>query len=208
MSKYHVPLMPNAIYHLFSRAIGNEKLFFSNENYYYFLQLLAKYILPVVDILAYSLLPNHFHLLIKIKDQEQIQAYYSQLKQVKEPLTEKQVSKFIMQQFSNWLNAYAKAFNKKYNRKGALFIDYIKRSEAKTDNDITAFILYVHKNAVHYGYAGKIGDWYFDSYQAIIGNKPTLLNRAFCIDWFGGINPFILFHQQPIELKNISVADL
>ncbi|MCF3109969.1 hypothetical protein LL912_14400 [Niabella sp. CC-SYL272] len=33
---------------------------------------------------------------------------------------------FVMQQFSNWLNGYAKAFNKRYRRMGGLFMDYIK----------------------------------------------------------------------------------
>ena len=73
-----------------------------------------------------------------------------------------------MEQFSNWMNGYTKAFNKMYDRKGGLFIDYMKRTEAETDADITSFIFYIHKNAVHHGLSKKIGDWSFDSYQSIL----------------------------------------
>lgn len=201
MSKYHIPLMPATIYHVFNRAVGSEKLFLNQENYRYFLVLFSRYILPVADLLAYTLLPNHFHLLIKVNSREQILAHYHTLKMSDAPITEQVLLAFIMKQFSNWLNAYAKAFNKMYHRKGSLFIDYLKRSEAKTDSDITAFIFYIHKNAVHHGLTLHIGKWSFDSYQAIISNKPTYINRSFCINWFGGLEAFIRFHQQPVHIK-------
>lgn len=204
MSKYHTPLMPGTIYHLFNRAIGNEKLFLSQENYRYFLLLLNRYILPVAEVFAYSLLPNHFHLLVRINNRKQIQSHYNKLKMSNSTLTDEALMKFIMKQFSNCFNAYVKTFNKMYKRKGALFIDYLKRSEAKTDSDISAFIFYIHKNAVHHGLTPYIGKWDFDSYRTIISNSPTHLNRSFCINWFGSVEAFILFHQQPVQLKNAS----
>ncbi|MFD2919015.1 transposase [Terrimonas rubra] len=201
MSKYHIPLMPGTIYHVFNRAVGSEKLFLNQENYRYFLVLLNRYILPVADLLAYALLPNHFHLLVRLNSREQILSHYHKLKMSDAPITNQVLLAFIMKQFSNWLNAYAKAFNKMYHRKGSLFIDYLKRCEAKTDSDITAFIFYIHKNAVHHGLTSHIGQWSFDSYQAIISDKPTCINRSFCINWFGGLEAFISFHQQPVQIK-------
>ncbi len=66
MPNYHIPLQPGESYHLFSRAIGNEKLFLTDNNYNYFLQKLRQHVLPVSEIYTYSLLPNHFHLLVRI----------------------------------------------------------------------------------------------------------------------------------------------
>ena len=64
---YYEPLVADNIYHIFSRAVGNEKLFFHDDDYRLFLEKFDKYISPVADIFSWSLLPNHFHFLIQIK---------------------------------------------------------------------------------------------------------------------------------------------
>lgn len=207
MKNYHVPLQPGCCYHLFSRAIGNEKLFLSPGNYSYFLNRLHQHILPIDDLFTYSLLPNHFHLLVSIKRLEEIIKHYEIVKMKTYSLTEINLPDFIMERFSNWLNGYTKAFNKMYNRKGALFIDFIKRSEVKKDSDFTSFLFYVHKNAVHHGITKKIGLWPHDAYNTLIDNAPTLLLRNEVLDWFGSIAQFIKFHQQPVALKSIDFLE-
>jgi REP element-mobilizing transposase RayT len=201
MNKQHIPLLPSNFYHLFNRAVGNEKLFREDENYRYCLAKMKQHILPVADLFAYSLLPNHFHLLVRVKPEERIRDFFEVKKG--NPFDEKanDLSDFIMEQFSNWLNGYTKAFNKMYDRKGGLFIDYMKRTEAETDSDVTSFIFYIHKNAVHHGLKKRIGEWLFDSYAAILSEKPTALMRNEMIEWFGSKQSFIDFHNQPVNLK-------
>ncbi|MCJ7934603.1 MAG: transposase [Chryseobacterium sp.] len=99
------------VYHIYSHAVGKDLIFREDENYQYFLNKLLKYIIPVADIYAYCLLPNHFHLLLRFKDVNENE------------------HKYLMKPFSNLLNAYAKAYNKRYNRKGALFLDFLKRKK-------------------------------------------------------------------------------
>ena len=67
MPDYHIPLLPDKTYHIFSRAIGKEKLFLEDENHKFFLRKYKLHISPVADTFAYTLLPNHFHFLIRIK---------------------------------------------------------------------------------------------------------------------------------------------
>lgn len=67
---YHQNLESNNEYHLFSRAIGDEKLFRTTENYKYFLQKLKHHTDSVCKLYAYALLPNHFHLVVKIEDEK------------------------------------------------------------------------------------------------------------------------------------------
>ena len=112
------------------------------------------------------------------------------------------ISDFIMEQFSNCLNGYAKAFNKMYDRQGALFLDYLKRSIAFDDHDITSFIFYIHKNAVHHRLRNKIGEWEYDGYRAIISHGNTDLARHQVIEWFGTVKQFIQYHKQPVDLKH------
>ena len=48
-----------------------EKIFYEERNYQYFLKLYARYIEPVADTYAYCLLSNHFHFSLYIKTKEE-----------------------------------------------------------------------------------------------------------------------------------------
>ncbi|MBL7066456.1 MAG: hypothetical protein ISS29_01165 [Candidatus Marinimicrobia bacterium] len=58
----------NQFYHVYNRANGEDKLFYTDANYLYFLAKLNSYISTFVEIYAYCLIPNHFHLPVKVKD--------------------------------------------------------------------------------------------------------------------------------------------
>ena len=117
---YHQQLMPNHTYHLFSRAVGNEKLFLVSENYLFFLQKLKHHTSSSCKIYCYSLLPNHFHLMVKIGDEATIIKHFEDVKKVGFQHLQHDICDFIMERFSNLLNSYTKAFNKMHKRKGAL----------------------------------------------------------------------------------------
>ena len=205
MDKYHSPLVADNYYHVFNRAIGREKLFISTDDYEYFLQKLKCHTLPVADIFAYSLLPNHFHLVMRINSQDILAAHFQSKKRKPFDALTHDISDFNMERFSNWLNGYTKFFNNKYDRKGGLFIDYTKRIEAKSDADITSFILYTHQNAVHHRLRKEIGQWPYDSYQEILGRGPTFLMRTEMIEWFGSAQRFEEFHKQPVHPRTYKI---
>src|SRR5690606_2032290 len=100
------------------------------------------------------------------------------------------------------LNSYTKSFNKRFNRRGALFIDYLRRIEVNSDNQFGATIFYIHKNPVHHGYCNNIKDWRWSSYQEFINDSTTILLRDEVLNWFGNKERYIEFHQQPVYLKN------
>jgi putative transposase len=108
MPEYKASLVCNEYYHIFNRAVGNEKIFIIEENYRYFLQLFEKYIVPLADTLCYCLLPNHFHFFICTKEQEVINKRMEHL-QYRHAGSENQSPKFILQQFGNFFNALYKS---------------------------------------------------------------------------------------------------
>ena len=67
--KIKPPIIAGIYYHIFNRGINRQAVFFTEDNYFYFLSLIRKYCINHMHILAYSLLPNHFHLIVKIKDE-------------------------------------------------------------------------------------------------------------------------------------------
>lgn len=204
MANYHIPLLPDNTYHIFSRAIGAEKLFLEYDNYRFFLHKYKQHITPIADTFAYNLLPNHFHLLLRIKNIINIEEHFS-LKKRKQDFTLEKVPEFIMERFGNFLNSYTKAFNKVNNRKGGLFMDTLRRVEIKNDNDFANEIFYVYKNAVHHQYVSRIEEWIWSSYHSILSNAPTLLLRDEILEWFGGKEQFIRFHQQTIYPKENTI---
>jgi len=51
------------IYHIYNQGNNRQRIFFKRENYLFFLEKIKNHVLPYADILAYCLMPNHFHLM-------------------------------------------------------------------------------------------------------------------------------------------------
>ncbi len=67
-------LHPDSSYHIFNHANGFENTFRSKANFGYFLEKYRKYIAPIAETYAYCLMPNHFHLVIRIRKRQTIEA--------------------------------------------------------------------------------------------------------------------------------------
>ena len=187
---------------MFSRAVGFEKLFREDENYRYFLQKLLEHVLPVCSIWAYCLLPNHFHLLVEIHEEPILRQAFEKAKKNK-TYQEEILPDFIMERFSNFLNSYTKAFNKRYCRKGSLFLDYIRRVDIERDSQFSNCIFYIHKNPVHHGLTMSIESWKWSSYQSILFQADDFMEKEKVLDWYGGEQGFVEYHAQPIPLKDM-----
>ena len=108
---------------------------------------------------------------------------------------------FIMKKFSNFLNSYAKAYNKMYDRKGSLFMDYLRRIEINPGDQFCDAVFNIHNNPVHHDYTGRIEDWPWSSYKILLSNSSTDLLRKEVMDSFGGKDQFIKYHQWLIAVK-------
>ena len=176
------PLTPSHYYHFYNRGNNKENIFVEEDNYLYFLRLIKKYLLATVDIYSYCLLPNHFHLLLRIKDDE---ALPEELRNGKTT---------VHQAFSNLFNAYSKAFNKKYARTGSLFQKHPKRIRIKDEVYLRNLIVYINTNPDHHNIA-DFSTYTFSSYQALISSKPTLLKRDQVIGLFDDVENFSYVHR-------------
>ncbi|KJF44218.1 transposase [Draconibacterium sediminis] len=128
--KTKTPLLGGGYYHLFNRGINREKIFFTTPNYHYFLLLIERYLMHYMDILAYCLLPNHFHLIVKIKDEVEAGAV-SESKIQPRPLlqNEEEIGKLASKQLGRLFTSYAMAINKQENGVSNLFDPKFKRLE-------------------------------------------------------------------------------
>lgn len=209
-------LQPDVYYHIYNRANGSEKLFLQDEHYRYFLKRYKELVVPVVHSLAYCLMPNHFHFLVRIKSQEKIEKLMvlkaeksknSKTLRGYETLAElerqERISRFISQQWAHFFNGYTQAFNKDQNRMGSLFMRNYKRKVVKDEDYLRKLIHYVHYNPVKAGLTSDLEAWKFSSYKTILSGSPTILEREEVISFFDDIENFRYCHNMPPKISGI-----
>jgi REP element-mobilizing transposase RayT len=185
------PLEYGKYYHIYNRGINGESIFLTKDNYQHFLKLYDKYIEPIAEIYAWCLMKNHFHFLVRIKEEEKISI------EVKNP------ERLISQKFSNLFNAYSKAFNKRENRHGTLFERPFRRKNVTNDDYFRKLIIYIHMNPVHHNFVEQCFDYPWSSYLSIISNKPSRLKRGDVLGYFDDKANFIIVHQQKNDNFNL-----
>jgi len=165
-----------SLYHVYNRGNNKQTIFFRKENYPYFLDKVRKYIQPNADILAWCLMPNHFHFLIHAND-------YS-VRLVKElPLK----INALTEGFRLLLSSYTQGINKQEKRTGNLFQQKTQLkniSDGQRNYGHTAFH-YIHQNPIQAGLTEKLEDWEYSSYREYAGSGSTdLCNRTMAYSLF------------------------
>ncbi len=190
-------MQAGAIFHIYNHANGFENLFIEHKNYYFFLEKVEKYILPIANIYAYCLMPNHFHLMVKINAEETL---IEQWTKDADPhiLTSKQVENKISKCFSNLFSSYAQSFNKLYKRRGSLFIPSMKTACVDSHEYFINLVKYIHTNPVYHGFTQHLTDWEHHSFMYYQYKIPSNFSSKEVIDAFGGWHAFMQFHDQPI----------
>lgn len=158
---------PGHTYHVYNQGNNRQQLFFDSENYLYFLEKIRKGFLPYCDILAWCLMPNHFHILITINRDYVCENVIQNTEKIINPLN-RQIG--IIQ------SSYTKGINKRYGRSGSLFR---QKSKAKnlTEQDIDKIdtavncFFYIHQNPLKAGLVEKLEDWEFSSFKDYIGMR-------------------------------------
>lgn len=150
------PLQAGSYYHIFNRGINHHAIFFEERNYYYFLQLLKKNLLDYVDVLAYCLLPNHFHLIIKAKEETEAPVNKDPIPSSDRLLEKDIIGKLISDQFRKMFISYTQAINKQENRDGALMLSKFKRVEITQHEYLEYAIFYTLYNPEKHGIVKRL----------------------------------------------------
>jgi len=191
-------MVPGKIYHVYNRANGWEKLFSEGENFIFFLRRFSVYVWPVAQLYAYCLAPNHFHLVIRIRDEVVLSDYFELAARENEQKSN-YLSGKVSKAFSNLFSSYAQAYNKVYGRKGSLFMQNMRVEEIYNEEALCKVIHYIHANAVLHGLVKKKEDWPFSSFTYFLRQEPGMLAREYVLGLFGGIEKFLQYHEQPVD---------
>lgn len=217
------PLVPAATYHIFNHANGFENVFHQEENYRFFLEKYRLYISPVAETFAYCLMPNHFHLVVRIRKREVIEALIRNKIEVStssnstsskvqnfgrgetieiDKIDEVDIEKFLSKQFANFFSSYTQSFNKMYKRMGSLFIKNFKREMIANREHFVNAVVYTHRNPIHHGFCSSFTGWGYSSYLEIADQKSDVVAVEKTLGIFGSTVHFEQVHLENLEKFN------
>jgi len=173
--------IPDSYYHVYARGVNKQKIFSENNDYAYFIKLFERYLsarpavsktgevyphyLDDIQILAYCLMPNHFHLL---------------LYQVDVPYLEKFMRSVM--------TSYSRYFNIRYKRTGPVFESCYKAARVGDESYLQHISRYIHLNP-------KSWDTYrYSSLEYYVhGGEPFWLKTQLILDQFESRNKYTEF---------------
>lgn len=155
------------LYHLYNRGVNKEPIFLTAHDYKTFLYYLKNYLTPPypgqkhparrsdlheqIELIAYALMPNHFHLLVK-------------------QLTERGITKF-MRCLSN---SYISYFNQQQGRVGPLFQGKYKAALIETEPHLLHLTRYIHLNPVELDLnRSDLQNYPYSSYKNYLGKTKA-----------------------------------
>jgi REP element-mobilizing transposase RayT len=200
------PLVPDISYHIFNHANGFENVFREEENYRFFLEKYRLYITPVAETFAYCLMPNHFHLVIRIRKREVIEELIRNKIEGRtieiDNIDDVDIEKFLSKQFANFFSCYTQSFNKMYKRMGSLFIKNFKREIITSRVHFVNVVVYTHRNPIHHGFCSSFTGWGYSSYLEIADRKSNVIAVEKTLKLFGSSELFEQVHLENLEKFN------
>ena len=185
----------NGYYHIFNRGVAKQAIFSNSDDYNRLLDVFYYYQFSdpkpsfswnyhhrfkktnfmqnpkIVTIIAYCLMPNHFHILARQEAYEGVQTFIRKA-----------------------LNSYTKYFNTKYERVGPILQGEFKAVPITTDEQLLHVSRYIHLNPYVSGIASDLEQYSFSSYHEYIGKrKPLLANPEPILSSFKDLHAYKAF---------------
>jgi len=160
---------PAAVYHVINRGAARQPTFVDDEDSQAFFDTLAEaYRLWQIEIFAYCLMRNHYHLCLR---------------------TPKGNLSRVMRHVDG---IYTQRFNRRHHRDGSLFRGRYKAILIDADEYLSALVRYIHLNPVQAGAVKQPEDYRWGSHRFYFEAKgaPTWLNTAEALGQIGGRKAF------------------
>lgn len=164
------------LYHIFNQGNRRLQIFDKRDDYLRFLTLVRKHISPHCIILAYCLMPNHFHFLIQTSEKS---------------IALKKVGNIVSTELSNGFrmlqSSYAQVVNHNRNETGSLFKQKAQAKEIREDGlNLIHVFNYIHQNPVKALLVNECHEWEFSSFKDFAGiRNGTLCDKMLVNDLTG-----------------------
>ncbi|EMR03813.1 Transposase [Cesiribacter andamanensis AMV16] len=141
------------LYHVYTRGNNRQRIFFSPQHYFYFIRKMQIQLVPVADVLAWCLMPNHVHLLLQLKKNREPQEFSTHYRVL--------------------LSSYSRGINKERGWSGSLFQQNskFKPLDGRKGYPYICFH-YIHQNPLRAGLVQELTAWPYSSIQEYVGKRP------------------------------------
>jgi putative transposase len=176
---------PGAWYHVFNRGRRKEKIFQEGKDYKTFLEILNQiYQLYGFEIHAYSLLPNHYHILVSTPQGN------------------------LSRGMRHLNGVYAQKYNRRYSIDGSLFRGRYKSILVEKEEYLLELVRYIHRNAYKAGFEKEIGQYKWDSHKEyVIIHTQKWLQTKEVLTAFSQ-NKYVAVKKLDAFVKNIAPKEL
>jgi putative transposase len=132
-----------ALYHVLSRGNGQQDIFYEDQDRHQFIKTVGEMSERFeVDIFAYALMGNHYHLLLK-------------------------TNRANLSKCMQWLGVtYTRRFNLRHSRSGHLFQGRFKSIIVQNDAYLLGLSCYIHRNPLRAGIVNRLVDYRWSSYRS------------------------------------------
>ena len=156
--------VPGHYYHIYNRGAHKLTDFREDENYLFVLGRLKRYLGELqLSIIAYCLMPNHYHLLVRQDGQRPAGLLPQRV-----------------------FNSYSKAYNKRYDHSGTLFEGPYQVVETAGESHLRQLSRYIHANPIKHALVTELEAWPYSNYLEWIGKRRgALVDRVFVTEVFG-----------------------
>lgn len=192
------------LYHIFNQGNNKIKIFYKRENYLFFLAKLKTYVSPYADILAWCLMPNHFHLMVRVNE---VKLVLAKTESSDGSLKLSQPTRTLNNSIAILLRSYTRAINKQENMSGSLFKSHTKAVCINCFNGLTPSYYtqdgitqvnienpenqypqvcfnYIHQNPVKAHLVKTASDWEFSSAKEYAGLRDgKLVNKEVALQF-------------------------
>ena len=154
--------LPNNVYHVYNQGNNQQQLFYTEDDYRRFLELFRSYVVAYVDVLAWCLIPNHYHFMLSVKEN------CVPVKQGNIMIDS------VSNGFRNLSGTYAHEFNKAHQKSGSVFRPKTKSKNLTSDGRAMSYLncfYYIHQNAWRHGIVSHASLWKYSSYHFYSGTR-------------------------------------
>jgi REP element-mobilizing transposase RayT len=152
-------------YHVYNRGHNRDDIFFEKDDYFLFLRKLREFVVEEVvsadgskrrsvEVIAYCLMTNHYHLLVRLIDED----------------------------FSRRMQAFGQAvvnsLNRRRARESGLFQGPFQAKHVDEPEYLAHLTRYIHLNPVAAGLVSRPSEWEFSSYREYLGTRAGTLPTA------------------------------
>lgn len=212
---YYATWAPGGVYHVYNHAVMPNLLFGDGEDRHFFVMLLREKVIHFAEVFAYALIPNHFHIALRIKSEAALRAlladpeYNPTAYERKWLAGEATFTKMIGDHWANIFAMYTAHRNPKAKRRGTLLDQTVRRIRVRDDLVSRRLIMYIHTNEVKHhirnDYEGS--SYLICSYAYYFKDRSDhWLARDTVLERFGGLDSFVRKHREYVKKYGTQIS--